>query len=96
MMPTTVADVEPLVEWVSRKQAHEMPLPPGVTIHPLVCAVCQTPTDKRCGACNFMAYCSLDCSRGDWPVHRRRCVRKSDPLHPLRREDWFKKYNTPA
>ena len=29
---------------------------------------------QRCSRCRAVKYCSIDCQRADWPVHKRRCV----------------------
>jgi hypothetical protein len=44
-----------------------------------VCGACSTTPDKnegkfnKCGACQAMYYCSVECQRVDWPKHKDEC-----------------------
>ncbi|KAH9934576.1 uncharacterized protein BXZ73DRAFT_100767 [Epithele typhae] len=38
------------------------------------CAVCGSGDVKECGACRAVAYCSAECQRAHWDVHRAGCV----------------------
>jgi hypothetical protein len=39
----------------------------------LLC-VCQKPASKHCGACKRVFYCSSDCQKADWKVHKTSCA----------------------
>ena len=42
-----------------------------------VCARCGSPRGlQTCAACKSLAYCSRDCHRADWPVHKPECQRR--------------------
>ncbi|KAJ3042451.1 hypothetical protein HDV00_007221 [Rhizophlyctis rosea] len=41
------------------------------TPHP--CAVCKTPTTKKCSRCQSAYYCKKECQRGAWREHKRVC-----------------------
>ena len=36
--------------------------------------ICRTTCLKRCGVCNVVQYCSRQCQRADWSLHRNHCV----------------------
>jgi hypothetical protein len=37
------------------------------------CVVCKGPSSSGCKACNAMPYCSTECQKVDWPVHKEQC-----------------------
>lgn len=41
---------------------------------PRACLVCATPTTSRCTACKLARYCSRECQRANWRVHRTLCA----------------------
>ena len=43
---------------------------------PKECAVCEEKATKICGGCKVTSYCSADCQKGDWDLHRRECSKK--------------------
>lgn len=45
------------------------------TEEPTRCGMCNTgtPVPKLCKGCHGMSYCSIDCHRAHWPVHKRVC-----------------------
>ena len=44
-----------------------------------MCSTCQTTTMKRCGGCYLEWFCSPECIRKDWPLHKPIChKRKSE------------------
>ena len=53
------------------------------------CAACGTssiPTDaafKTCARCKAVQYCSKDCQRTHWPVHKATCTAPTDVLQLL-------------
>lgn len=42
--------------------------------HP--CAICGTPTGKRCSRCQNIFYCSVMCQSGAWSAHKPLCQKK--------------------
>ena len=34
---------------------------------------CGALTTKECGACNTVFYCSKECQKKDWPLHKESC-----------------------
>lgn len=38
------------------------------------CTMCGSKTSQRCKGCNCSAYCSKDCQKADWPVHKILCA----------------------
>lgn len=38
-----------------------------------LCAVCTTPTAKKCGSCKVVYYCSQKCQSSDWANHKEKC-----------------------
>ncbi|GAA5991605.1 hypothetical protein JCM10908_005786 [Rhodotorula pacifica] len=53
------------------------------------CAWCERPATSRCGACQAIRFCSQECQRACWPIHKSLC--KVDPssfrFPPLRAQD---------
>lgn len=39
-----------------------------------LCNMCQKPAEKKCARCQLVYYCSVDCQKGDWKVHKMSCV----------------------
>ncbi|KAF9477095.1 hypothetical protein BDN70DRAFT_995202 [Pholiota conissans] len=44
-----------------------------------VCKHCEAPQDdgvhlKRCSKCNSASYCSKECQKKDWPIHKKECT----------------------
>lgn len=37
------------------------------------CSVCFTPSTLKCSRCKVSFYCSVDCQRKDWAVHKNTC-----------------------
>jgi hypothetical protein len=37
------------------------------------CKVCQNPSSSKCSVCHSVSYCSADCQRADWPIHKLQC-----------------------
>ena len=35
---------------------------------------------KRCAKCKTRAYCSADCQRADWKLHKAECSRHDDAV----------------
>jgi hypothetical protein len=44
---------------------------------PRLCTHCHQPSTQKCSGCMKTRYCSRDCSRAHWPVHKLECVRKT-------------------
>ena len=46
---------------------------------------------KSCGACGVVSYCSVECQKGDWKVHKHSCINMNKlpttflPLSELRK-----------
>lgn len=38
------------------------------------CAHCSRPSDKRCGRCNKVHYCSVECQKHNWKAHKPNCT----------------------
>jgi len=38
-----------------------------------LCRICATPTTRFCTGCEQAHYCSVECQREDWPLHREDC-----------------------
>lgn len=47
---------------------------PPAPAAPRVCAVCGEPGNKRCSKCNRVTYCSQDCQKKHWRVHKTECA----------------------
>lgn len=51
-----------------------------------ICAACNEIKDctslMKCGGCRVVQYCSEDCQRADWPVHKDQCKILRDICHP--------------
>lgn len=43
-----------------------------------LCVICQTESRHKCGKCNNVYYCSLECQRSDWVIHKETCGKESD------------------
>lgn len=39
-----------------------------------LCNVCQKPAEKKCARCQLVYYCSVECQKEDWKVHKSGCV----------------------
>lgn len=48
---------------------------PNITaINGIACALCGKEGDlKKCGGCNVLNYCSKECQRAHWGVHKEQC-----------------------
>ena len=44
------------------------------------CTVCRKPSTTSCGKCHSVPYCSKDCQRSDWAVHKIFCSHVFPPL----------------
>jgi len=46
------------------------------------CSQCGTESKMRCSACLQVFYCSKDCQKKDWPVHKQLCatLKKQSPI----------------
>ena len=44
------------------------------------CTVCDAHTHKACGTCGQL-YCSAECQRQHWPIHRHECRPRSTVAH---------------
>ena len=40
------------------------------------CSQCGAPAHKRCSQCSFTRYCSGECQRAHWPLHKSECGTK--------------------
>ena len=40
------------------------------------CSTCQTTTTKRCAGCYLEWFCSPECIRKDWPLHKSICLKR--------------------
>jgi hypothetical protein len=40
------------------------------------CEVCEKPADKRCNRCGVASYCSRDCQKSHWKLHKKSCEPK--------------------
>ncbi|CAB9511323.1 MYND finger [Seminavis robusta] len=57
----------------------KLPRPTRVPFRGTVCMVCRNPTRKECSICAEVHYCSQDCQRHDWPVHKIFCKLQVEP-----------------
>jgi len=47
------------------------------------CSHCNTPgAEKTCSVCKSAVYCSVDCQRKHWKVHKPHCKRPVDKEKP--------------
>ena len=51
------------------------------------CVVCWKNTSQKCAGCDFFRYCSAECQRKDWSVHKKFCKKNNV-------ERFFKDYVT--
>ncbi|KAM6508112.1 hypothetical protein FALCPG4_018000 [Fusarium falciforme] len=53
----------------------------------LACTVCKKTSAetsiKRCGKCTDTPYCSRECQKADWKVHKKICGKSTTPQSPL-------------
>ena len=65
------------------------------------CAVCARSaligaSISRCGRCKTVRYCSSDCAKAHWPVHKDICKELADAPIPNRKEDYFQQLSPAA
>ena len=65
------------------------------------CAVCARSaligaSISRCGRCKTVRYCSSDCAKAHWPVHKDVCQELSKTPVPQRKEDYFQQLSPAA
>lgn len=53
----------------------------GATLHP--CNVCGEPTHKTCASCGVRRYCSRECQKKDWKLHKQYCAEPDSELDTL-------------
>ena len=41
-----------------------------------MCVVCAEPATKKCGKCNMINYCSKECQKSHWKLHKGFCYEK--------------------
>ena len=58
-----------------------------------ICAACNEIKDctslMRCGGCRVVQYCSENCQRADWPIHKDQCKTLRDICHPQSFSLWY-------
>ncbi|KAH8674471.1 hypothetical protein BGZ60DRAFT_404089 [Tricladium varicosporioides] len=37
------------------------------------CIICNSSNAKSCSSCHSISYCSLECQKSDWPLHKTIC-----------------------
>ncbi|EXX54183.1 hypothetical protein GLOIN_2v1587334 [Rhizophagus irregularis DAOM 181602=DAOM 197198] len=45
-----------------------------------ICNVCQNPSTTRCSKCRQIYYCSRECQKKDWKVHKKLCGKNEVPM----------------
>lgn len=56
--------------WEALIIPHECPVKLGCK----KCGNMESPLSK-CGKCNVIKYCSVECQKGDWDYHKKVCVK---------------------
>lgn len=51
------------------------------------CRSCDGPGIKKCGQCQLVRYCSVECQRKDWPNHKLICSKKKELMETISDED---------
>ncbi|KAJ3048610.1 hypothetical protein HK097_010386 [Rhizophlyctis rosea] len=46
------------------------------------CIVCQKPSQSVCSSCKVATYCSKDCQKSHWKVHKPTCTNSTNPPTP--------------
>ncbi|KAJ7152520.1 hypothetical protein C8R46DRAFT_481765 [Mycena filopes] len=54
--------------------------PTGARSNCVVCGSSGQPVLQRCSGCKFTNYCSSDCQRSDWPMHRGFCSNQGEDM----------------
>jgi hypothetical protein len=49
------------------------------------CAMCGAPGTLGCGRCLSARYCSADCQRAHWKLHKLSCTERKQPHRPVRK-----------
>ncbi|KAK6995821.1 MYND-type domain-containing protein [Favolaschia claudopus] len=44
--------------------------------------ICGKPAINRCSACKLASYCSKECQRADWKLHKTQCKAATNPISP--------------
>ena len=55
------------------RKGGDPPPPKAPYLTPGGCVVCGKETEDRCTACNLVRYCSKECQKQHWPVHKQTC-----------------------
>ncbi|KAF9533232.1 hypothetical protein CPB83DRAFT_538125 [Crepidotus variabilis] len=55
---------------------------PCANVQPKKYAVCDKPGKMACSACRLVSYCSKECQKSHWHLHKQDC------LNPMRSEHW--------
>lgn len=53
------------------------------------CSICNNRTKKLCSACKCVYYCSIDCQKKDWFIHKKFCLEKAKEIIFLNRLNRF-------
>jgi hypothetical protein len=56
----------------TENKSASMPPPLTPAVHP--CSACKQPASQRCSACSNARYCSTECQKKDWKMHKMLCM----------------------